>query len=259
MTSAAPIKVLIVEDEALACRRLRRLLRSDSDVEIAGVCTNGAEAVSAIRKLQPDLLLLDVQMPGMDGFGVLKALKTEKLPYVIFVTAFDRYAIQAFDVHALDYLLKPFDRERLEEALERAKNQIRREKENGLDQGLLALLQEIRPQAQGLERVVIKANGRVFFLKTDQIDWIEAQGKYVLIHSGKGSHLVREGMNVLEGKLDPKKFVRIHKSSIVNVDRIHQLHPWFHGDYKVLLYNGTELTLSRRFRQNLNELLGRQL
>jgi two-component system LytT family response regulator len=258
MTSVAPIRVLIVDDEALACRRLRRLLRGVSGLEIAGVCTNGPEAVSAINKLQPDLLLLDVQMPGMDGFGVLKALKTDKLPYVIFVTAFDQYAIQAFDVHALDYLLKPFDRERFEEALDRAKNQIRREKE-GVDEGLLALLQEIRPQSQPLERVVIKSNGRVFFLKTEQIDWIEAQGKYVLIHAGKGSHLVREGMNILETKLDPKKFVRIHKSSIVNLDRIHQLHPWFHGDYKVLLYNGTELTLSRRFRQNLNDLLGRQL
>ncbi|HSE43469.1 MAG TPA: LytTR family DNA-binding domain-containing protein [Acidobacteriota bacterium] len=253
------IRVCIVDDEPIACRRIQRLLKDDPSIEIVKICNNGEQATDAIRKLSPDLVFLDIQMPRMDGFEVLKSLQGENMPHVIFVTAYDRYAIQAFEVHALDYLLKPFDTERFEEAITRAKAQIQQDRNRTLNKGLYALLEEMKTPPRYLERLVIKASGRVFFLKTEEIDWIEAQGKYVSIHAGKDEHLVREGMNTLENELDPKKFVRIHKSTIVNVDRIQQLQTWFHGDYRVILHNGTTLTLSRRYRQRLDELLGKPL
>jgi two-component system LytT family response regulator len=253
------IRVCIVDDEPIACRRIQRLLKDDPSVEIVKICNNGEQAADAIKKLAPDLIFLDIQMPRMDGFEVLKSLQSENMPHVIFVTAYDRYAIQAFEVHALDYLLKPFDTERFEEAITRAKAQIQQDRNRTLNKGLYALLEEMKTPPRYLERLVIKASGRVFFLKTEEIDWIEAQGKYVSIHAGKDEHLVREGMNTLENELDPKKFVRIHKSTIVNVDRIQQLQTWFHGDYRVILHNGTTLTLSRRYRQRLDELLGKPL
>jgi two-component system LytT family response regulator len=259
MVQEKTIRVCIVDDEPIACRRIQRLLKDDVGIEIVKICNNGEQATDAIRKLSPDLVFLDIQMPGMDGFEVLKSLQNEHIPHVIFVTAYDRYAIQAFEVHALDYLLKPFDTERFEEALTRAKAQIDQDRNRSLNKGLYALLEEMKTPPRYLERLVIKASGRVFFLKTEEIDWIEAQGKYVSIHTGKEEHLVREGMNTLESELDPRKFVRIHKSTIVNVDRIQQLQTWFHGDYRVILHNGTTLTLSRRYRQRLDELLGKPL
>ncbi|MCI0442337.1 LytTR family DNA-binding domain-containing protein [bacterium] len=259
MIQEKTIRVCIVDDEPIACRRIQRLLKDDSSIEILKICSNGEQAADAIKKLSPDLIFLDIQMPGMNGFEMLKSVPVENMPHVIFVTAYDRYAIQAFEVHALDYLLKPFDTERFEEALTRAKSQIDRDRSRNLNKGLYALLEEMKTPPRYLERLVIKASGRVFFLKTDEIDWIEAQGKYVSIHSGKDEHLVREGMNTLENELDPRKFVRIHKSTIVNIDRIEQLQAWFHGDYRVILKNGTMLTLSRRYRQKLDELLGKPL
>lgn len=253
------IRVMIVDDEPIACRRVQRLLKTEPDVEIVKVASNGRDAIENIQKLNPDLVFLDIQMPGMDGFEVLKSLDPENLPQIVFVTAYDRYAIRAFDVHALDYLLKPFDEDRFKEALERAKSQVMKDRSKILNRGLLSLLQEIKPATKYLERLVVKTSGRVFFLKTEEIDWIEAQGKYVNIHVRKEAHLVREGMNSLESSLNPRKFVRIHKSSIVNIDQIAQLQPWFHGDYRVILRDGTVLTLSRRFRQNLDQLLGKPL
>jgi two-component system, LytTR family, response regulator len=190
----------------------------------------------------------------MDGFEVLKATGTDNMPYVIFVTAYDHYAIQAFEVHALDYLLKPFDKKRFQDSLNRAKAQIQLDRQQP---NLEALLKEIKPSY--LERLVIKSRGNVFFLKTDEIDWIEAQGKYELLHTKQGNHLIREGMNKLQAELDPKKFVRIHKSTIVNIDRIERLQPLFHGDFRVFLRNGTTLTISRRYREKLEQLLGRAL
>lgn len=253
------IRVMIVDDEPIACRRVQRLLKTEPDVEIVKVASNGRDAIESIQKLSPDLVFLDIQMPGMDGFEVLKSLDPENLPQIVFVTAYDRYAIRAFDVHALDYLLKPFDQDRFKEALERAKSQVMKDRSKILNRGLLSLLQEIKPASKYLERLVVKTSGRVFFLKTEEIDWIEAQGKYVNIHVRKEAHLVREGMNSLESSLNPRKFVRIHKSSIVNIDQIAQLQPWFHGDYRVILRDGIILTLSRRFRQNLDQLLGKPL
>jgi two-component system, LytTR family, response regulator len=253
------IRVCIIDDEPIACRRIQRLLKDDAELEIVRICNDGEDAVDAIHQFHPDLIFLDVQMPGMDGFEVLKSLKSESIPHVIFVTAYDRYAIQAFEVHALDYLLKPFDRKRFEQAVQRSKSQIYQSQERSNNSELIALLKEMKDQPQHLERLVVKSQGRVFFLKTEEIDWIEAQGKHVSIHIGKETHVVREAMNNLETELDPKKFARIHKSTIVNLDRIKQLQPLVHGDFRVILRDSTILTISRRYRQKIDELLGKSL
>ncbi len=253
------IKTIIVDDEPLACRRIRRLLQSDDEVEVVAICTSGQEAVKAIEEHHPDLLFLDVQMPVMDGFGVLQAVDPALPPQIIFVTAYDQYAIQAFEVHALDYLLKPFDRERFAKSVSRAKEMIHQNQQKAITKELLTIRDELRVRPKYLDRLVIRTGGRIFFLKTQEIDWIEAHGKYVTIHSGKESHLLREGISSLEGDLNPGKFARIHRSTIVNVDRIKELLPWFHGDCKILLNDGTELMLSRHYRQRLDELLGRPL
>jgi two-component system, LytTR family, response regulator len=253
------IRVCVIDDEPIACRKVQRLLKEDPEIEVVRVCRNGEEAREAIESLLPDLIFLDVQMPEMDGFEVLKSLKTEKLPYVIFVTAYDSYAIQAFRVHALDYLLKPFDKKEFLEALKRAKVQVHRDRERPGGVDLSRLLNELSGRPSFVERLVIKSYGKIFFLRVDEIDWIEAQGKYELIHAGKQTHLIREGMNKLEAELDPKKFVRIHKSTIVNVDCIEQLQPLFHSDFRAILRNGTALTISRRYREKLEQLLGRSL
>ena len=258
MTESPLIRVLIVDDEPLAREMLREMLEADQDVEIVGERSNGREAVEAIRVHSPDLLFLDVQMPELGGFEVLEALGTGPMPHVIFVTAYDQYAVRAFEVHALDYLLKPFDRERFDISWQRAKTQIVREKDGGRDQRILALLEELKAgSSRYLERLVIKSGGRIYFLETTEIDWIEAEGNYVSVHSGKKSHLLRETISSLESQLDPRKFLRIHRSSIVRIDRIKELQPWFHGEYHVILQNGTQLMLSRNYREKLQEALGK--
>jgi len=197
-------------------------------------------------------------MPEVGGFEVLASLKGEKAPYVIFVTAYDQYAVRAFEVQALDYLLKPFDQERFDVSWQRAKAQLRRDRNGGgMDERILALLEELKAGNKYLERLVIKAAGRIYFLETSEIDWIEAEGNYVSVHSGKKSHLLRETISSLESQLDPKKFVRIHRSSIVRLDYIQELQPWFHGEYRVILHDGTQLTLSRNHRDKLQEALGK--
>jgi len=263
------IRVLIVDDEPLARDKIRGMLKGKEDFEIVGEAGNGKEAVSAIQKLEPDLLFLDVQMPEMDGFQVLQTIGPSRIPMVVFVTAYDRYALQAFEVYALDYLLKPFDRERFEKALVRARTQLDQEKRKDLTQGLQALMEELSRVRQGgslatpgpkfLERLAIKASGRIFFLRAQDIDYIESEGNYIRVHTGKESHLIREAMSVLETQLDPKKFLRIHRCTIVNVDRIQELQPWFHGEYRVILRNGVQLTLSRSYREKLREFLGKSL
>jgi len=259
MTDAALIRTLVVDDEPLARGVIREMLEDDPEVEIIGECINGREAIAAIQELSPDLLFLDVQMPELGGFAVLEALKTERMPFVIFVTAYDQYAVRAFEVHALDYLLKPFDRERFEAAWQRAKNQIKRERETEREQRILALLEELKAGPKYLERLVVKTGGRVFFEDTDDIYWIEAEGNYVRVHNEQKSYLLRETISGLEAQLDPKKFLRIHRSAIVKIDRIQELQPWFHGEYRVILHNGTQLTLSRNYRENLQEVLGKAL
>jgi two-component system LytT family response regulator len=248
--------VLLVDDELLARELLREMLQGDSQVEIVGESVNGSEAIESIRLHSPDLIFLDVQMPGLGGFEVLEALGKDA-PYVIFVTAYDQYAVRAFEVNALDYLLKPFDQERFDVALQRAKAQIMSGRNGGADQRILALLEEIKAGNKYLERLVIKGGGRIYFLETAEIDWIEAEGNYVSVHSAKKSHLLRETISSLEAQLDPKKFVRIHRSSIVRLDHIQELQPWFHGEYRIILHDGTQLTLSRNFKDKLQAALGK--
>lgn len=259
MADALRMRMLVVDDEPLAREKIRDLVKHDPELKIVGECGNGLEALAAIQELRPDLLLLDVQMPEVGGFGVLEALKDEVIPLVIFVTAYDQYAVRAFEFHALDYLLKPFDRERFEAAMGRAKNQFRREQNGSLDQRILALLEQLKAETKYVERLVVKTGGRVFFLETKEIDWIEAEGNYVNIHTPKKSFLLRETLSNLEAQLDPKQFVRIHRSSIVRIDRIQELQTWSHGEYRVILHGGAELTLSRNYRDNLQNLLGNNL
>ncbi|MGD9589088.1 MAG: LytR/AlgR family response regulator transcription factor [Pyrinomonadaceae bacterium] len=252
------IRTLIVDDEPLARDRVKRFLRDENDIQVIGECGNGKEAVAAIRERHPDLVFLDIQMPEKNGFEVVRSLDEGRMPAVIFVTAYDQYALQAFDVHALDYLLKPFNRDRLHRAVSHAREQIESRRIGQLDERLASLIKDLKAEKKYLERLVVKSVGRVFFLKTDEIDWIEAAGNYVKLHSGREAHMIRETMNGIEAKLNPEKFLRIHRSTVVNIDRIKELHPMFSGDYSVILRNGTELALSRNYRERLLELFENQ-
>ncbi len=257
------IKTLIVDDEPLARERIRMLLESDESIEIAGEFGDGASAVTGIQTGRPDLLFLDVQMPEVDGFEVLSALDADQVPVTIFVTAYDQYAIRAFDVCAVDYLLKPFDRSRFLKALGRARKQIELNAstagaQSDLSTRLLGLLEQARPDTY-LQRFVIKSGGRVSFVKVDEVDWVEAAGNYVRLHAGRETHMLRETMSALEQELDPRKFVRIHRGTAVNVERIKELRPLFHGDHEVTLADGVRLTLSRSYLKNLERALGRSL
>ena len=251
------IRALIVDDEPLARDRLQKLLDAEPDATVIGQCNNGKDAVKTILDEKPDVVFLDVQMPELDGFGVLAALEPEQIPVVIFVTAHDKFALKAFEVHAVDFLLKPFDRERFQTALKRAKDRIAQKRPGELDQRIAALLAEIKPEAKSLERMAVKTSGRVIFVKTSDIDWIEAADNYVNLHVGNESHLHRETLTALAERLPPKKFMRISRSTIVNVDRIKELQPLFHGEYAVILRNGTTLTLSRSYRDVLDDLIGK--
>jgi two-component system LytT family response regulator len=248
------IKTLIVDDEPLARERIKRFLKKETDIEIVGECADGLEAVEKIRQLKPHLVFLDIQIPELDGFGVLEEVGVEEMPAVVFVTAYDQYALKAFDFHALDYLLKPYDAERFGRAVERARTQILSGQSSDIDQRLLSLLENLKTEQKYLERLMIKSQGRVFFLRAEEIDWIEAEGNYVRLHVGKESHLLRETMNHLASRLDPAKFLRIHRSTLVHIERIKELQPMFSGDYTVILRDGTELTLSRTYRDNFLEL-----
>jgi two-component system, LytTR family, response regulator len=259
MTGATPIKALVIDDEPLAREMIREMLEGDPDIEIIGECASGREAIAAIQSLGPDLIFLDIQMPELGGFEVLESFKTNGMPYVIFVTAFDQYAVRAFEVHALDYLLKPFDRERFETAWNRARTLIREDRLNQREQHILALLEELKAGPKYLERLVVKTEGRVFFLDVDDIHCIEAEGNYIRVYNGQKTYLLRETISGLEAQLDPKKFLRIHRSSIVRIDKIKELQPWFHGEYHVVLENGKQLTLSRNYRSNLQDAVGRAL
>jgi two-component system LytT family response regulator len=253
------IRTLIVDDEPLARERLRSLLEAEPDIEIVGECRDGREAVETIRKIGPDLVFLDVQIPELDGFGVLETLGADRAPVIVFVTAYDQYALQAFEVHAVDYLLKPFDQDRFQKALARARTAVARDQRGELNERLLALLQDLKVPQGYLERLVVKSSGRLFFLRTDEIDWIESSGNYVCLHVAGESHLLRETMTGLEGRLEPNRFVRIHRTAIVNIDRIKELQPLFHGEYQVILRDGTQLTLSRGYRDRLQEVVGKEL
>jgi len=249
------VRVLIVDDERPARRKLRAQLEGHLQVEIVGEAGDGLEAVDTIRELDPELVFLDIQMPGMTGFEVIEAIGPERMPAVVFVTAYDEYALDAFEVAAVDYLLKPFSEQRLTAALERA---IRQVEGQATDRETLGtLLASLKTSASYLRRIVVKEAERVFFVAVDDVSRFVAKGNYVEIHTQAGSHLIRETLRQLEGRLDPERFARIHRSEIVNVDCIDELQPWFHGDYVVVLKDGCKTRMSRRFSDRLLKDLGR--
>jgi len=252
-------RVLIVDDEPLARERLRRLLEQEPDFELLGECGDGASAVTTIRSSAPDLVFLDVQMPELDGFGVLAKIGGDRMPGVIFVTAYDQFALKAFEVHAVDYLLKPVNPERLKAACQRARQQVQQRQGTDLSEKLSALLADVGGGPKPSERLAVKSTGKVVFIKVDDIDWVEAADNYVSLHVGNEEHLHRETMSSLETMLPAGKFMRISRSTIVNVDRIKELQPLFHGEYAVILRTGTRLTLSRSYREKLPLLMGKEL
>jgi two-component system LytT family response regulator len=251
-----PIRVLLSDDESLARERLRCLLQDEEDLEIVAECGDGNTAISLIKKEKPDLVFLDVQMPEVDGFGVVAALSREELPLTIFVTAYDRYAMKAFEVHALDYLLKPVGKERLNEALTHARKQLLHPSETMFQRRVLDMLADLEARQKSPERIVIKADGEIVCLKPQEIDWAESAGNYVCLHVGAATHILRETITALENRLGPRQFLRVHRSTLVNVDRIKTLRPSLYGDYAILLRDGTKLTLSRGFRENVLRRLG---
>ena len=251
------IRALIVDDEPLARARIRRFLASEKDVEIVGESGDGKAAVADVKRLKPELMFLDIQLPEVTGFDVVEQLANDHLPVVIFVTAYDQYALRAFDVHALDYLLKPYTRERFGRALDRARKQLSNASREEFDQRLMSLLEHAAGgEPRHLQRLMIKSSGRIYFIKADEVDWIGAEGNYVNLHVGREAHLLRETMSHLATKLDPEKFVRIHRSTIVNVDRVKELQPLFSGDYVAILHDGTQLNLSRAYREKSLKLFG---
>lgn len=250
------LRTLIVDDEAIARRRVRRLLRDEPGIEVVGECGDGLSAIGEIDARRPDLILLDVQMPGLDGFSVVERLATPRPPAIIFVTAFDRYAMRAFDVHAIDYLLKPFSRERFRLALQRARERIGMRDGHA---GLRALFEQLNTRPRYLSRLSVRGRGRIVLLDVETIDWLQAADNYVTVHAGSREYLLRETLSALEDQLDPACFVRIHRSTIVRLDRIVELQPATHGDFDVRLRDGTVLTLSRTSREQLERALGRAL
>jgi len=279
-----PMRVMIVDDEAIARRRISRLLKLEDDVEVVNEVGSGTDAVAAIREQRPDLVFLDVQMPDLDGFGVVSALgEPEAMPAIVFVTAYNEYAVKAFDVNAVDYVLKPFDGERFRAAFQRARSTLEQKTSAEAGRRIKALLEEVlgeqRAQALAasaanggahaipavppvtraryLDRLMVKHDGRVFFVKVSDVDWFEASGNYVRVHVGKVSHLIRETMHGIEAQLDPNLFARIHRAVIVNMDRIRELQPWFAGDYIVILRDGRQLKLSRTYREALQSRMHR--
>jgi two-component system LytT family response regulator len=252
------IRALIVDDEPIARKGIRRELERDPGICVTGECRNGRDAVAFILEHAPDLVFLDLQMPELDGFGVVEQVGVEQMPTVVFVTAFDEFALKAFEMHALDYLLKPFNSRRFQKTLQRAKTRIQQSQAGDVNERLLALIQETRPAQKPesfLQRIVVKNAGRIFFLNVEEIDWIEAADNYVRLYVGKDSHLVQGTMSKLESKLDPELFLRVHRSTIVNITRIKEMQPLFHGEYAITLASGKALTSSRSYRDRLQRLL----
>ena len=253
------LRVVVADDEPMGRQRLVRLLQAEPDTDVVAACADGEEAVEAIREHAPDIVLLDIQMPHLDGFEVVAALGEAQQPAVIFVTAHDQYALRAFEVHAFDYLLKPVDQNRLREAMKRAVAPASRVPQGGTTRRILTLLEELnaRERGRGRDRIVVRTPERAFFLKCETIDWIEAAGKFVHLHVGRAVHALRESMAELEQELDPARFLRISRSVIVNIERIQEIQPWFQGDYVLILSDGTRLTSTRGYRDNMRRLLGR--
>ncbi len=249
-----PLRVLLVDDEQPARDRLRQLLAGVGDVEVIGEAEDGVQAVERVAELRPDLILLDIQMPGCSGLEVAASLGRPR-PAIIFCTAYDQYAVDAFELQALDYLLKPVNRARFYETVGRAKTQIRSGRSGAASDQLAALVEQLSARPQQMERLAIKVSGRIVFLKVDEIDWIEAVDDYARIHAGRQVHLVRDTLTRLESRLPPEQFLRIHRSTIVNVDRVKEVQTWFQGDYLLILADGTRLTSGRSYRQKLQRFL----
>lgn len=256
-TSLTPIRVIVVDDEAPARARLRRFLQAEPDFNLVGECQHGLQAVEIIRQERPDAVFLDVQMPRLNGFGVCETIGPAEMPIVVFVTAYDQYALKAFEVCAIDYLLKPFDQERFRLTLDRLRQRAVKPPPASVTSELELLLKELRSSSSAAcpERLALRTEGKVVFLRLEEIDRVEAEGNYVRFHAGTTTHLVRETMNWCEQQLPAKRFLRISRSVIVNVDRVREVQPLFYGDHAVLLRDGTRLTLSRTHRDRLSALL----
>ena len=251
------MRTLIVDDEALARTALLRLLKRERDVSVIGQCSDGEMAVETIRQMKPDLVFLDVQMPEMNGFEVVEAIGVEEMPVTVFVTAFDKYALRAFDANAVDYLLKPFSPDRLSRALARAREQFLGRQDKEAARRLFSLL-DSRLQTDYARRLPVATGGRILFVPVADIDWIEAEGNYARLHVARLVYDVRETLQALTEKLDPREFIRIHRSTIVNVRRIREVQPWFQGSHIVLLHSGEELRMSRYQRAAVERLLGKR-
>jgi two-component system LytT family response regulator len=247
------LTALIVDDEPASRSRIRNLLKSAADIEVVAECGNGDEALEVIRQLGPSIVFLDVQMPGIDGFEVVRRLDPKTMPLIIFVTAFDQYAVDAFEVHALDYLVKPVRRVRFEQTLERARETLRNRRDEWRERVLT--LNGARPQR--INRVVLRTRNRIFWVAAESIDWIEAAGNYAAVHIGPESHLIRETMSTIAERLDPQRFLRVHRTAIVNLDRVREVIQVARGEYVLLLADGsTRVPLSRSYRARLEFLLG---
>ena len=250
------IRTVIADDQPMARERLTALLSEEPDVQVVAACASGAEAVTAIERHRPDLVFLDMQMPELDGLGVIAAVGPERMPSVVFVTAYDEFALRAFDVHALDYLLKPFGRQRFQKALDRARDHLSRERAGDLARRLLALVEEGRPAQPRRERLMVRSGARVVFVDVQHVDWVAAEGNYVRLHVGDESHLIRETMHAVEARLG-SKFVRIHRSRIVNTDRVQEMRITSSGEYELMLRTGRTLRVSRLYRDKVSERLRR--
>jgi two-component system LytT family response regulator len=247
------LQAVIVDDEPLARDRIRELLKSHRDVKIVGEARNGQEAIQTITLQRPDIVFLDVQMPDMDGFEVLKALEPNSIPLIIFITAFDEYALRAFEFHALDYLLKPFDRDRFAKAVHHARTQIAvKNREH-----IMNLLEDLGSRKRFLERFAIKNGETVKYIRAADVDSMEAEGNYVRLNVASSSYLLRDTLTNLEAQIDPRQFVRIHRSTIVNMNRVRELQTWARGEYRVILHSGASHPLSRGYRDHFENVISR--
>ena len=252
-----PIRTLIVDDEPLARAHLRSLLVARGDINVIAECGDGRTAIERIERDEPELVLLDIQMPELDGLGVIREVGPSRMPPVVFVTAYDQHALAAFEVHALDYILKPVNRRRFTNAIDRVVGIIRSETQERGSASLARLVESLQTERAALDRIAVKVRGRVTFLKVDDIDWIEAADDHVRIHAGKTTHLHRSTLTHLEARLPESRFLRIHRSTLVNVERIREIQPWFQGDWVVMLTNGTQLHSGKSYRGKVREFIER--
>ncbi len=247
-----PFTCIIVDDEPLARKRIKSLLDSDSSMHVLATCANGKEALQVMESQTPDILFVDIQMPEMTGFQLVENIGPSRIPAIIFVTAYDEFALKAFEVHAMDYLLKPFENERFLDTLERAKQIIVNKKTDFLQAKVAKMLEDLQPKKNYVKRIMVKNSDKVFFIETDEIEYLESSGNYVKIHSNGKHQLVRDTLTNMLSNLDPEQFFRVHRSTVVNINKVKELQPWFHGDYLVVMKDGTKLNMSRNYKEILD-------